>query len=203
MATLNVTSLKEVRKVREVITEEDMEVARELLFFSKMCEYSISQLENRSEFMRVDYMEFKSQLHEHDNVTKATSYPCADQNQNQNTLALPQPFAQQPEPCAFATQPIIAFATQPTIAFATQPTTTTQREYVMQSVVSQNLRKISFADFYYCKREYSELFMHNRKRDSKKLSTLHNELCALALCGASRTEGSERDKLFKEDNDLV
>ena len=161
----NTSALSEVtdEDISEV-TDEDMEIARELLFFSKMCDYSIFQLKNRSEFMRVDYMDFKSQQH----VKPTTSYP------------LTQPIASVYREHCTLSQPAQSWAS---------------------NVVSQNL-KISLADFYYCKREYTDLLMKNQKRDSQKILQQHHELCALALCGALRTDGSEREKWVEEYNAL-
>ena len=172
LLTSNTSELRDV-------TDEDMEIARELLFFSKMCDYSIFQLKNRSEFMRVDYMDFKSQK-PIPNTSTRTSYPTL----SEQSLAEPISFMT-PSPKPPIAQPAYPIAQPATSSWAS-------------NVLSQNLRKISFADFYYCKREYTDLLMKNQKRDSQKIFKKHHELCALALCGALRTDGSEREKWVEE-----
>ena len=176
LLTSNTSELRDV-------TDEDMEIARELLFFSKMCDYSIFQLKNRSEFMRVDYMDFKSQKPLPTTFTR-TSYPTL----SEQSLAEPISYFMTPSPEPPIAQPAYPIA-QP--AYQIAPSWAS-------NVLSQNLRKISFADFYYCKREYTDLLMKNQKRDSQKIFKKHHELCALALCGALRTDGSEREKWVEE-----
>jgi len=175
LLTSNTSELRDV-------TDEDMEIARELLFFSKMCDYSISQLQNRSEFMRVDYMNFKSQQSQQSqqDPIPSTSYPTL----SEQSLAEPISYFMTPSP-----KPPIAL---PAYQIALPATSWAS------NVLSKNLRKISFADFYYCKREYTDLLMKNQKRDSQKIFKKHHELCALALCGSLRTDGSEREKWVEE-----
>jgi len=193
LLTSNTSELRDV-------TDEDMEIARELLFFSKMCDYSIFQLKNRSEFMRVDYMDFKSQK-PIPNTSTRTSYPTLSEQSLAEPISFmtpsPKPPIAQPaypiaQPAYPIAQPAYPIA-QPAYPIA-QPATSSWAS----NVLSQNLRKISFADFYYCKREYTDLLMKNQKRDSQKIFKKHHELCALALCGALRTDGSEREKWVEE-----
>ena len=187
LLTSNTSELKD-------LTDEDMEIARELLFFSKMCDYSISQLKNRSEFMRVDYMDFKSQKPIPTTFTR-TSYPTL----SEQSLAEPISYFMTPSPEPPIALPIVYPNAQPAYPIAqpayqiAQPATSWA-----SNVLSQNLRKISFADFYYCKREYTDLLMKNEKRNSQKIFKKHHELCALALCAALRTDGSEREKWVEE-----
>jgi hypothetical protein len=135
-------------------------------------------------------MDFKSQQHPKPTTFTTSSYP-----------TLPKPTLSEPTLSYFITPPEPPFAL-PTAHCASLSYQIAQPSWA-SNALSQNLRKISFADFYYCKREYTDLLMKNQKRDSQRIFKQHHELCALALCGALRTDGSEREKWVEEYNALT